>query len=199
MTHPPGFFQGTEMPTAGWWEALFPDPAGIAVALGVAPGMTVVDLCSGDGWFTLPMARIAAHVFAVDIDAAMLDLARTRVAGSGIGNVDFIEGDAFDIAQLVSEPADLVFMANCFHGVPDGGLLAREVGVALAPGGSFAILNWHRRPREETLVSGEPRGPKTELRLSPEDTARIVTAGGLTLAKIVEVPPYHYGATFTRA
>ena len=22
-----GFFQGTEMPTAGWWEALWPDPA----------------------------------------------------------------------------------------------------------------------------------------------------------------------------
>jgi hypothetical protein len=27
MTHPPGFFQGTEMPTAGPWEALFTDGA----------------------------------------------------------------------------------------------------------------------------------------------------------------------------
>jgi hypothetical protein len=23
---PAGFFEGTEMPTAGWWEALWPDP-----------------------------------------------------------------------------------------------------------------------------------------------------------------------------
>jgi hypothetical protein len=23
----PGFFKGTEMPTAGWWEALWPEPA----------------------------------------------------------------------------------------------------------------------------------------------------------------------------
>jgi hypothetical protein len=27
---PPGFFQGTEMPTAGWWEALWPDPGAVS-------------------------------------------------------------------------------------------------------------------------------------------------------------------------
>ena len=31
---------------------------------------------------------------------------------------------------------------------------------------SFAIVNWHKRPREETPILGEPRGPKTELRMS---------------------------------
>jgi hypothetical protein len=25
--YPAGFFQGTEMPTAGWWEALWSDPS----------------------------------------------------------------------------------------------------------------------------------------------------------------------------
>src|ERR1700674_851880 len=34
----PGFFQGTEMPDAGWWEALWPNPAGVLSAVGVAPG-----------------------------------------------------------------------------------------------------------------------------------------------------------------
>jgi predicted methyltransferase len=51
--HPSGFFEGTEMPTAGWWEALWPDPAGVLAAVGLRPGMGVIDLCSGDGWFTL--------------------------------------------------------------------------------------------------------------------------------------------------
>ena len=58
----PGFFQGTEMPTAGWWEALWPDPAGVLAAVGVKPGMEVIDLCSGDGWFTLQIAKLARHV-----------------------------------------------------------------------------------------------------------------------------------------
>ena len=34
-----GFFQGTEMPTAGWWPVLWPDPAGVLVAMGI-------ELCS---------------------------------------------------------------------------------------------------------------------------------------------------------
>jgi hypothetical protein len=25
----PGFFEGTEMPRAGWWEALWPNPADV--------------------------------------------------------------------------------------------------------------------------------------------------------------------------
>ena len=49
----PGLFEGTEMPTAGWWEALWPDAAKVLHAIGLVPGMDVVDLCSGDGWFTL--------------------------------------------------------------------------------------------------------------------------------------------------
>ena len=44
----PGFFEGTEMPTAGWWEALWPDPAKVLQSVGLAAGMDVVDLCSGD-------------------------------------------------------------------------------------------------------------------------------------------------------
>jgi 16S rRNA C967 or C1407 C5-methylase (RsmB/RsmF family) len=66
--HPAGFFQGTEMPTAGWWEALWPDPAVVLTAVGLRPGMDVIDLCSGDGWFTLQITKVARHVSAIDID-----------------------------------------------------------------------------------------------------------------------------------
>jgi hypothetical protein len=38
-----GFFQGTEMPNAGWWEALWPDPAGVLAKVGIKPGMDVID------------------------------------------------------------------------------------------------------------------------------------------------------------
>lgn len=60
-------------------------------------------------------------------------------------------------------------------------------------------MNWHGRPREETPVLGEPRGPKTELRLTPDQVIADVAAGGLKLGKIVELPPYHYGAVFESA
>jgi SAM-dependent methyltransferase len=196
--HPGGFFQGTEMPTAGWWEALWPDPAGVLAAVGVTANMKVIDLCSGDGWFTLRLAKLARHVTAIDIDPNLLEVARHRLTEAGVASCDFVVGDAYTLAELVSGPVDFVFMANAFHGVPDRPRLSCAVRAVLEWGGQFAIVNWHQRPREETMILGEPCGPKTELRLSPEQAIAAVEASGLKLARVVELPPYHYGAIFTQ-
>jgi SAM-dependent methyltransferase len=196
---PRGFFEGTEMPTAGWWEALWPDPASVLANVGLKSCMDVIDLCSGDGWFTLPIARIARHVAAIDIDVALLEVARVRLKEAGVSNCDFIAGDAYDLARLWPKLVDLVFMANAFHGVPEPMRLATVVRTALKPGGRFAIVNWHVRPREETTILGEPRGPKTELRLTPAKTIKAVEIDGLKFSTLVEIPPYHYGAIFQRS
>jgi SAM-dependent methyltransferase len=194
----PGFFKGTEMPDAMWWQALWPNPAHILKQVGLTPGMDVVDLCSGDGWFTLQIAKVARHVMAVDIDAKMLAHASTRLARERIDNCDYQLGDAYGLAEYVPWPVDFVFMANSFHGVPDRERLARAVGTALKPGARFAIVNWHQLPREKTTVKGQPRGPSSELRLSPEQTVKSVEGGGLKKKAIVDIPPYHYGAIFEK-
>src|SRR6185295_15271188 len=167
------------MPDAGWWEALFADPAGILQSVGLSAGSDAVDLCAGDGWFTLPMARIAHHVVAIDIDAQMLDVSRARFREAAVGNCTFAVGDAYALPQMLSKPADFVFLANAFHGVPDRPKLASAVRSVLKPGGLFAIVNWHRRPREETTILGEARGPKSELRMSPSSTIEAVRPSGL--------------------
>ena len=82
----PGFFKGTEMPTAGWWEALWPDPAAVLAQVGITASMDVIDLCSGDGWFTLQIAKLARLVTSIDIDRNFLDLAGVRLAENGITN-----------------------------------------------------------------------------------------------------------------
>ncbi len=186
------------MPTAGWWAALWPDPAAVLAATMLKPGMDVVDLCCGDGWFTLPIAQVANRVVALDIERDLLDAARHHISQGGASNCEFVEGDAYDLATLVKQPADFVFMANAFHGVPDKPRLSRAVEATLKPGGLFAVVNWHQRLREETTLLGEPRGPKTELRLSPEQTKEGVEQSGLRLIKLVDVSPYHYGAIFQR-
>jgi ubiquinone/menaquinone biosynthesis C-methylase UbiE len=198
MSQPPGFFEGTEMPTAGWWEALWPDPAGVLRSVGVKPGMEVIDLCSGDGWFTLQIAKIAKHVVAIDIDRDLLEVARKRLAEGGVPNCDFRAGDAYNISGLWRAPVDFVFMANAFHGVPDKPRLANSVRNALKPSGRFAVVNWHPRPREETVILGEPRGPKTELRIASQAVKLAVEPSGLRTVDILEVPPYHYAAIFER-
>jgi SAM-dependent methyltransferase len=194
----PGFFEGTGMPDPGWWEALFPDPARILASVGLPSDSDAIDLCCGDGWFTLQMARIARHVVAIDIDPHMLETSRIRLREAGIVNCEFIAGDAYQLPGMVSKPVDFVFLANAFHGVPDRLKLSEAVRRVLKPGGLFAIVNWYRRPREETTVLGEPRGPKNELRMSPQQTIDAVTSGGLNFTELVEILPYHYGAIFRK-
>ncbi len=193
-----GFFRATAMPDADWWEALWPDPTKVLVEMGVQPGMVVVDLCCGDGLFTAPLARIADRVYALDIDPAVLDRARARAAAAGATNCKFVVADAMTVDRVVPEPVDYVFLANTFHGVADQLGLARAVAVCLKRQGQFGIVNWHRRPREETVVLGQPRGPKTEMRIETSDVTAIVEPAGLLLNRAVELPPYHYGVVLRR-
>jgi ubiquinone/menaquinone biosynthesis C-methylase UbiE len=191
----PGFFKGREMPTAGWWDALWPDPAAVVARIGIAAGMEVVDLCCGDGWFTLPIAKIARHVTTIDIDRTTLDAVRARLARQGVADCAFVDGDAYDIDRKIARPADFVFLANAFNGVPDKARLARAAN-ALGPHGLFVIVNWHARPRDETPILGRPRGPATELRVTPEATRAAVEPAVFRLRQLMELPPNHYGAVF---
>jgi SAM-dependent methyltransferase len=193
-----GFFPATTMPDADWWPALWSDPAKVLAEMGVEPGMVAVDLCCGDGLFTVPLARIAKRVYAIDIDPAILDRARARVVMASAANCEFVVANAMTVDAVVPEPVDYVFLANTFHGVPDQLGLARAIAGMLKLKGQFGIINWHRRPYKETVVLGQPRGPKTEMRIAPNDVAGIVKQAGLLLNRIVDLPPYHYGAVFQR-
>ena len=191
-----GFFPATTMPDADWWQALWPDPPKILLEMGVESGAVAIDLCCGDGLFTVPLAHIAKRVYAIDIDPVMLNHAQARIAEARADNCEFVVADAMAVDAVVPEPVDYVFLANTFHGIPDQLGLARAVAVLLKPKGLFGIINWHRRPRGETVGLGQPRGPKTEMRIEANDVTAIVQPAGLLLNRTVELPPYHYGVVF---
>ena len=191
------FFPATAMPDRDWWVALWPDPEGVVRSLGVEPGMVVVDLCCGDGYFTAPLARIVGgEVYGVDIDPAMLEQTRAELERTGTTVLDLICVDARDLPELLPGKVDYVLIANTFHGVPEKTAMARAVASVLNPSGQFAIVNWHPLPRERTVVLDKPRGPKTEMRMSPANVQLDVEPAGFTLERVVEFPPFHYGAVF---
>lgn len=191
-------FPATAMPDHDWWQALWPDPDGVIRALRIEPGMAVVDLGCGDGYFTAAIARQAAPgaVIGLDLDPAMLEQA--QVACKELTNCAWQLGDAMALSRLIPAPVDYVLIANTFHGVPDKTALAREIAAALKPAGRFAIVNWYPIPREQTPVLDKPRGPGTELRMLPEQTRAVVEPAGFALEALVGLPPYHYGAIFVR-
>jgi SAM-dependent methyltransferase len=195
----PGFFPATAMPDFGWWEALWPQPKQVLAALGVRSDMEVVDLCCGDGLFTTPLALMARHVIGIDVDRGMLAVAQEKIKAVGATNCELITGDAYAIAELVGRPVDYVLIANTFHGVPDKPRLGRAIAAVLRPGGRCAVVNWHRQPREQTIVLGQPRGPKTDMRMEPSNVAAALKSAQLDLVNVIELPPFHYGAIFEKS
>nr|WP_239640436.1 class I SAM-dependent methyltransferase [Halogeometricum pallidum] len=159
-----------------------------------------MDVCSGDGYFTLPTARLVgtAPVFAVDIDANLLAALHARTKSQEIENVHPICGDARHMAAFLQRSVDIALHMNTFHGVADQEAFASAVRRVLTPDGRFIIVNWYPAPKAETPIAGEPRGPPAELRLSPRSTAALVEPAGFGQRSHIELPPYHYGLIFDR-
>lgn len=191
-------FPATGMPDQDWWQALWSDPEAVLHAVGIEADMQVVDLCSGDGHFTRPMCNLVhpGRTWALDLDKDLLAQAAKDCENNP--NFHSILADARELPKQISEPVDFVFIANTFHGVPDKTELSKAVYESLKPGGRFAIINWYRRPREETTVLDQPRGPATDIRMDPKDVEQVVEPAGFILEKIVDVGPYHYGAVFLK-
>ena len=197
--HEEKLFPATIMPDNNWWHVLWPDPEAVLRAVGIEPDMQVVDLCCGDGHFTQPMCHLVhpGKTWALDLDADLLGLAEQACGGNP--NFHAVLGDARELPALLNGPVDFVFIANTFHGVPDKTVLSRAVHDTLKDDGHFAVINWYRRPREQTTVLDQPRGPNTDLRMEPEDVRQVVEPAGFTLEKVVDVGPYHYGAVFVKS
>ncbi len=191
-------FPATVMPDRDWWQTLWSDPDAVVRNLCIKPDMTIVDLGCGYGYFTAAIARQikTGYVISVDIDPVMLEQA--EVFCEGLANCKWLEADAMSLSLLLGTSVDYVLIANTFHGAPDKIVLSQEVATCLKSGGRFAIVNWYPLPREETTVLDQPRGPNTKLRMSPEQTCEVVEPAGFKLEKLVNLPPYHYGAVFTR-
>ncbi len=199
------YFPATGMPDDDWWNVLWPDPKSVLIKTGIKPGMTIVDLCCGNGHFTASLASLLGGdgmIFAIDVDSEMLNTARVRTEQAAQKEKQapclWIQGDACLVDKILEHKlkADGLIIANTFHGVPDQKGLSQAVSRVLKPSGIFVIINWHALPREETVVLDLARGPKTGMRMAPQEVARIVEPAGFVLKEVVELPPYHYGAVF---
>lgn len=77
-------------------------------AASIARGKNVIDCCTHTGSFALNCAKAgAAHVTAVDVSAAAVEMARSNAVLNGLeSNMDFVRSDVFDFLKARIEAHD---------------------------------------------------------------------------------------------
>lgn len=132
-------------------EALYrPHRLRAMLALGVAPGSTVLDLACGTGQnFDLLMGALGTQGRLIGVDASkgMLDQARKRVAAAGWTNVSLVHEDARHLEPKRHDDGSLapfVDFAICtlgFSVIPDWETAFQRSFDLLRPGGRYVILD----------------------------------------------------------
>jgi ubiquinone/menaquinone biosynthesis methyltransferase len=94
---------------------------------------TRLDLCCGTGKSTLACLKLLPHgnITAVDNSSQMLDIARTRFAGT---NVKLLQQDAMNL-EFPDESFDVIFMAYGIRNMPDYDLCLKGLYRILKPNG----------------------------------------------------------------
>ena len=124
--------------------------------LGAIKGARIADLGAGSGFLTLRLARAVGRqgkVFAVDINAPVLDRLRERVRSSGLRQVEVIEGKA-DNPELGGKELDAVLIVNAYHEMPAYTEILQHLKKSLRTGGKLVLL--------------EPYSPETEKKTRDE-------------------------------
>jgi SAM-dependent methyltransferase len=176
------------MPDAAMWARFFDARQIFADLDFTAADADVVDFGCGYGTFTVAAAGLTSGiVYALDIDAAMIEATAAKAASFGLDNVKAIERDFVTLGTgLPNASTDYAMLFNILHAEDPVGLL-REALRVLRPGGKVAAIHWN-------FDATTPRGPDVSIRPRPEQCRAWVQQAGFELVMPhVALPPHHYG------
>lgn len=141
-TGTPGTGTSTDDPAAA--ESVFLDATlRLLDPLDVAPGDTVVDVGPGAGSATVALAHAVGEqgcVYAVDLDAAMLDATMEAARTAGVAErIRPVLHNIEDGVPPLSGPADAVWSSWCVHHARDWDAAVRALAGMLRPGGTLCL------------------------------------------------------------
>lgn len=178
---------------AAAWSKQFDDPARDAwqkpdevVALtAIEPGMTVVDLGAGTGYFEKRLSAAVGpkgKVIALDVEPNMVAFMKERAARDGLTNVEPRVCPP-DSTGLAAASVDRILVVDTWHHLEKREAYAKHLGETLAPGGSVVVVDFTKE---------SPKGPPKEHKLAAEDVVRELTAAGLNARVAEETLPDQY-------
>ena len=174
---------------------MFSDPQKNIAVLGVDHGMTIVDLGSGSGFYTIESAKKvgpAGRVYAVDIQQDLLGKIKNSGAMAGLHNIEVICGNIEKLGgtKIRESIADRVILSNTLFQIApeDRDNLALETKRLLKSGGKLLVVDW------ESSSALKP------VQVVPKMLVEgIFEKVGLKLEKSFNAGDHHYGIIFKKS
>lgn len=161
--------------------------------LRLKPGMVVCDLGCGNGYHTLPMARMVGstgRVFAVDIQPQMLYMLRQNLEAQGVNNVTPILGSMFD-PRLPDNSIDLVLLVDVYHEFSHPERMLKAIHRSLKPTGVVVLTEYRA---EDPKVPIKPLHKMTKAQVTKE-----LNANGFDLVREFDGLPWQHLMFFGKA
>ena len=173
-------------------RAQWQKPADLVRALRLRRGQVIAEIGSGPGYFTPRLARAVGrtgHVYAIDPEAAVLDVLRQRVKQARVRNVTPVLSRDDD-PMLPAGRCDVALIINAYHHMHGGAAFLRRLVSSLPRGARVINVDW-----DETTEKGPPatrRVPRTRF-------LRDARRAGLRLVADRAVLPHQYFLELRRA
>jgi ubiquinone/menaquinone biosynthesis C-methylase UbiE len=168
----------------------FVDLEQVLQVMSLTPSTVFLDLGCGKGNYTIPVAEFIGpqgRVYGVDAWQEGLEELKERAAARGLNNTGTIHANLNEHIPLPDAAVDVCFMATVLHDLlreDSGEMLMKEIVRVLRPGGKLYVLEFKK-------VEAGP-GPPLSVRLSSEETEKIVTPFGFVKDRVIDLCPYHY-------
>lgn len=155
-----------EDPSRDAWQK----PHEVIVALALRKDEAVADIGAGSGYFTRRLARHAGKIYAVDIDAKLLE----KTKASSPANVETVLASPDD-PKLAPASVDTIFICDVLHHIESRPAYYAKLHLALKPGGRIVIVDFYKRKL--------PVGPPAAMKLAPGRVKAEFAKAGFILSK----------------
>jgi ubiquinone/menaquinone biosynthesis C-methylase UbiE len=148
---PERFAKSFDDPERDGWQM----PARVIESLGLRPDSAVADIGAGTGYFAMRLSKAVPQgtVYAVDVEAAMLEFLRKRAHAEDAGNIVTVQAEP--TSPNLPKPVDVVLIVNTYHHLPGRVTYFRELQRSLNAAGRVAIVDFRKEA---------PAGPPPEFR-----------------------------------
>lgn len=181
------YIQFLERPDRAVWQK----PDEVVSTLALRGDETVMDLGAGSGYFSFRFARVLprGRVIAQDIEAEMIRHIHHKAMTEGINNIQVVLGKPDD--PSVPAEADVVFICDVLHHVPDQPAWLKKVWTAMKPGARLVLIEF----KEGSL----PQGPPESAKIPRARLLELVKGAGFTLhTEHTNVLPYQVFLEFKK-